>query len=40
MTIGERECTQIIVTDDSGDVVAVVSDGQIVEKEGYRVTLD
>ncbi len=39
MTIGERECTQIIVTDESGDVVAIVSDGKIVEKEGYRVML-
>ena len=40
MQIGGREVEQIIVADDTGEVLAVISDGEIVEKKGVHATID
>jgi len=39
MIIGQKDCDQIIVTGIDDEVVAVVSDSEIIEHEGYKVQL-
>ncbi|MDF1495190.1 hypothetical protein [Caproiciproducens sp. CPB-2] len=39
MKIGEKDCDQVVVTSDSGEVIAVVSDKEIIEHDGYKVKL-
>lgn len=40
MTIDcQKNIDQIIVTDKNGEVIAVISDNGIIEKEGYKVTI-
>ena len=41
MTIGyQKNVGQIIVTDKNGEIIAVISDKEIIEKEGYKVAID
>ena len=40
MTINGIEYDQIIVTGKNGEVLAVISDKEIIEKDGYKVALD
>ena len=40
MEIGSKDVEQIIVATAAGEVLAVVSDREIVEKTGIRVSLD
>lgn len=39
MIIGERELKQIIVTGGNGEVLAVISDTEIINKNGVTVVL-
>lgn len=39
MKVGEKGCDQIVITSDNGEVIAVVSDREIIEHSGYKVTL-
>ena len=39
-TINGIEYDQIIVTEKNGEVLAVISDKEIIEKDGYKVALD
>lgn len=39
MIIGERELKQIIVTGENGEVLAVISDTEIINKNGVTVVL-
>lgn len=41
MTIGnQKNIDQLIITDKNGEVIAVISDKEIIEKNGYKVTVD
>ena len=39
MKIGQKSCDQIIIIRSDGEVVAVVSDNEIIERNGYKVTI-
>ena len=39
MKLGDKELSEIVVTTDSSEVVAIISDDEVVEKEGYKVML-
>lgn len=39
MKIGEKDYDQIVVTSDDGEVVAVITDKNIIGKNGYDVQL-
>lgn len=40
MYISNKNVSQIIVTDKTGEVIAVISDEEVIEKDGYKVTVD
>lgn len=40
MRISNFDCQQIVVTSEDGEVLAVISDDSIIEKNGCKVTLD
>lgn len=40
MTIGNKEYEQIVISNESGEVLAVISDKEIIEADGCKVTLD
>ena len=40
MKIGEKEYAQIVLVNENEEVIAVISDDEIIEKKGYRVILD
>ena len=40
MKIGENDAEQLIVVTAAGEVLAVVSDNEIIEKTGISVSLD
>lgn len=40
MQIDGKEYDQIIITGSDGEVVAVISDTEVIEKSGYKVALD
>lgn len=39
MKVNERDIDQIIITKD-GEVVAVISDHEIIQKDGYKVIVE
>ena len=40
MIISGHKCDQIVISSDDGEVLAVISDNEIIEKNGCKVTLD
>ncbi len=40
MTIGGQQCSEIIITAPDGEVLAVVSDTEVIEKDGVTVALN
>lgn len=40
MIIGNEYYESIIITDSEGGVLAIISDEEIIEHEGYKVILD
>lgn len=38
--IGGQQYSQVVVTGKDGDVLAVISDEEAIEKDGYKVALD
>lgn len=40
MLIGGKFCTEIIITAQDGEVLAVISDKEIIEKDGVTVALE
>ena len=40
MTIAGKEFTEIIITAQNGEVLAVISDKEIIEKDGVTVALE
>ncbi len=40
MIIGKKEYEQIVITNESGEVLAVISDLEIIELDGCKVTLN
>lgn len=40
MQIGEKVYEQIVLTDESGCVLAIISDTEIIEKDGCRIELN
>lgn len=39
MKIGHNEYSEIVVTGEAGEVLAVISDSEIIEKDGVAVAL-
>jgi hypothetical protein len=40
MQIGKQDYKSIIITDSEGGVIAIVTDDEIVEHDGYKVILE
>lgn len=40
MQIGNKQIEQLVITSTDGEVLAVISDDEIIEKEGYSVIVD
>lgn len=40
MNLAGKEVSQIVVTDDCDEVLAVISDDEIIEKNGYKVVVE
>lgn len=40
MIIGDKDYDSIIITDSDGGVLAVVSDTEIIERDGFEVILE
>ena len=40
MNLAGKETNQIVVTDDNDEVLAVISDDEIIEKNGYTVVVE
>lgn len=40
MNLAGKEVSQIVVTDDSSEVLIVISDDKIIEKNGYKVVVE
>ena len=40
MKLSEKYVSQIVITDDNDEVLAVISDDEIIEKNGYKVVIE
>ncbi|WP_267873084.1 hypothetical protein [Massiliimalia timonensis] len=40
MKLSEKDVSQIVITDDNDEVLAVISDDEIIEKNGYKVVIE
>ncbi|GFN36986.1 hypothetical protein [Tepidimicrobium xylanilyticum] len=40
MKIGKKQIKTIIVTNSNNEVIVIITDDEIVEKEGYKVILE
>lgn len=40
MEIGEKEYSQIVITDNQDEILAIISDKEIIERDGCKVRLD
>ena len=40
MKLSEKDVSQIVTTDDNDEVLAVISDDEIIEKNGYKVVIE